>query len=440
MSGVPTVQASAPAQRVLGWRGAVAYLQKERGHSEIIGGSVVMLAGTAIVSAVNFGYTVAMARMLGPAGFGHASAAVTLLMLCSAITLAFQLVCAKFVARNEGAGARAALVHTLMKRSWIVGIGLAAALALGSSGVAHYLRLPSFWMVLLLAFGMAFYVPLGVRRGAMQGACDFPRLAGNQVLEVVVKFVAALALVGVGYGVMGAVGALTASVIAAYLLPPLGASFRSHLPISDERCIPASFGEGMQAIVFFIGQVLINNIDIILVKHYFAPDRAGLYAAVALVGRVLYFASWSVVSAMFPISAGTKPKDHNASLLVVPLLLVVLLSVGFIMLLTFVPGPIVHFVFGAGFREAEPLMSLYAAATGLYSLCVVLIAYEMSRRIANTGWIQLIFSCAIVAGISMFHATLRQVVIVQVVLMVVLLIAVSVPFFRLRSWVGEGSL
>jgi O-antigen/teichoic acid export membrane protein len=431
MSGVPTLQA--PAERVLGWRGAVAYLQRERGHTGIIGGSVVMLLGTAVVSALNFGYTVAMARMLGPAAFGHASAAVTVLMLCSAITLAFQLVCAKFVARNETAGSRAALVRSLMKRSWLVGIALAAALALGSTGVADYLRLPSSSIVLLLAFGITFYVPLGVRRGAMQGACDFRRLAGNLVLEAVVKFVAALALVGAAFGVMGAVGALTASVVAAYLLPPLGSTFHAR----SESCIPASFGEGMQAIVFFIGQVLINNVDILLVKHYFAPERAGLYAAVALVGRVLYFASWSVVSAMFPISAGAKPKQHNSSLLIVPLLLVVLLSVAFILLLTFVPGPIVHFVFGAGFREAEPLMSLYAAATGLYSLSVVLIAYEMSRRIANTGWIQLLFSLGIVAGIAAFHATLRQVVIVQIVLMVVLLIAVSIPFFRLRSWVGD---
>ena len=419
----------APPPRLVGWRGAVAYLHRERGHSEILSGSVVMLVGTVVVSAFNFGYTVAIARMLGPAAFGHASAVVTLLMLCSAITLAFQLVCAKFVARNETPGARAALVRSMMKRAWLVGIALAAALALGSTGVASYLRLPSAWIVLLLAAGLAFYVPLGVRRGAMQGACDFRRLAGNLVLEVVVKFSAALVLVGIGYGVMGAVGALSASVVAAYFLPTLGHGFRGR----SQACIPASFGEGMQAIVFFIGQVLINNVDILLVKHYFPPDRAGLYAAVALVGRVLYFASWSVVSAMFPISASAKPKEHNSNLLVVPLLLVVLLSVSFILLLTFMPGPIVRFVFGSGFREAEPLLSLYAAATGLYSLCVVLMAYEMSRRIANTGWMQLFFSVGIIGGISIFHATLREVVIVQIVLMVILLVAVSIPFFRIRS-------
>src|SRR5215472_16935983 len=412
----------------LGWR-AVTNLKVEDQHTRILRGSVLMLVGIAIVSAFNFGYNVAMARMLGPAEFGHASAAVTLLMLVSAITLAFQLVCAKFVARNQSPGARKSLVQSLLKRAWVVGFALAATMALGSNALAQYLRLPTPWIVLILTFGIAFYVPLGVKRGELQGDCAFPRLAGNFILEVVVKFGGALVLVGLGFGVNGAVIAIAASVILAYFLPPTEQNiFRRQ----GEACIPASFREGMQAIVFFVGQVIINNIDILLVKHFFAPELAGMYAAVALVGRVLYFASWSVVSAMFPVSAGAKTEEHDASLLVVPLLLVVCLAVGFILLMTFLPGLIVHFIFGAGYREAEPLLSLYAAATGLYSLSVVLMAYEMSRRIASTGWVQLFFSGAIVAGITLFHSNLREVILVQIVLMVLLLIVVSLPFFRMR--------
>src|SRR5438270_3142266 len=184
----------------LGWRG-VTKLNLQDQHTRILSGSFIMLVGIAIVSAFNFGYNVAMARLLGPAEFGHASAAVTLLMLVSAITLAFQLVCAKFVARNTSAGARQTLVQSLMKRAWIVGLALAATMALASGAVAGYLRLPTAWIVLILTFGIAFYVPLGVKRGALQGACAFPRLAGNFILEVIVKFGGALILVGLGFGV-----------------------------------------------------------------------------------------------------------------------------------------------------------------------------------------------------------------------------------------------
>ena len=44
------------------------------------------------------------------------------------------------------------------------------------------------------------------------------------------------------------------------------------------------------------------------------------------------------------------------------------------------------------------LLSLYAATTVVYSLSVVIIAYEMSYKIANTSWVQLAFSGAVVGG------------------------------------------
>jgi hypothetical protein len=59
--------------------------------------------------------------------------------------------------------------------------------------------------------------------------------------------------------------------------------------------------------------------------------------------------------------------------------------------------------------------------------------YEMSRRIANTSWLQLGFGGAIALGIYAFHSTLHDVIAVQLVLMIVLLIAVSVPFLRTQS-------
>jgi hypothetical protein len=65
-------------------------VQGRSGTSLVLGGSAVMLVGSAAVSLLNFGYNVSMARMLGPALFGHLSVLGTLLMLSSAVTLSFQ--------------------------------------------------------------------------------------------------------------------------------------------------------------------------------------------------------------------------------------------------------------------------------------------------------------------------------------------------------------
>ncbi len=413
----------------LGWRDAVATLRSEPAHARVLGGSIIMLLGSGLVSTLNFGYNVAIARLLGPAAFGHAAAAVTLLMLVSAITLSFQLVCAKFVARNDTDAGKAHVYSTLTRRAWRVGVVLGSALILCSRIVANYLNLPSPWIVILLALGIAFYIPLGTKRGGLQGTCAFQRLSWNFILEAVAKFVGALVLIQLGYGVLGAVAAISFSVVLAYFFPSVPRELKVHA--AAER--PASFREGMQAIVFFTGQVIINNVDILLVKHFFTSDQAGLYAAIALVGRVIYFASWSVVSAMFPISAGAKDKEETSSVLVIPLIIVLLISLVFIVGLSLFPESVLRTVFGAHFivgAGMSSLLSLYAAATGCYSIGVVLMAYEMSRRIANTGWTQLGISGAIVVGIYFFHSTLREVVVVQLVLMVALLVIVSLPFFR----------
>jgi len=388
-----------------------------------------MLVSMMLVNGFNFAYNVFMARVLGPSEFGHINAAITILLLVSSASLAFQLVCAKFVARNENYSAKSAVVKSLLGKAWIASLILAAILFIAQKPFAAYLNLPNHWMLGLLAIGVAVYAPLGVKRGAMQGLCSFPRLGGNFVLEAFTRLVVGVSLVVAGYGALGAVGAISAAVAMAYLLPPMPSEIKVHA-IAGE---PASFAEAVQAIVFFIGQVIINNVDILLVKHFFPADPAGVYAAIAQIGRLLYFICWfGIVNAMFPVSA-SRQEENSSDAIGLPLLLVFGISTVFVLIAALFPHLIMGLIFGSKFINIGPLLALYAAATGLYSLAVVLIAYEMSKRIANTGWLQLLVSAALVLVIGFFHQSLREVIMVRIVLMVLMLVLVSFPFLR-RLW------
>lgn len=423
MNPEPQVGAIAPP---LTLRKPAALVSSAR--TTVLTGSMVMLLGSGVVSAVNFGYNVIMARYLGPADFGQVSAIATLLMIASALTISFQLVCAKFVARNSTSWAKSHVYSSLLKRAWIGGLIFGAVLYLFRKPLASLLRLPSGTLIILLAVAVAFSLPMGVKRGGLQGLCSFRSLTTNFILEAGVKFLVAIAIIYMGFGTVGAVSAIAASVAAAYLFMPVRFEADGHT--ADRSCIPASFHEGVQAIVFSVGQVIINNIDILLVKIFFDPKQAGLYAAVALVGRLLYFASWQVVSAMFPISAGAKPGEKARNVLATPMFMVAMMTAVFIAILWVAPKFVIGIVFGDQFFQASSLFGLYAAATGLYALSVVLMTYEMSRRIANTAWLQLVFSGVMVLGIGLFHDTLHQVIMVQIVLMSLMLVSVSLPFLR----------
>jgi O-antigen/teichoic acid export membrane protein len=409
-------------------------------HARILSGSVVLLLGSGLTAAINFAYNVAVARILGPAAFGHATAVYTLLTLISAVTLSFQIVPAKVVAQQSSLETKGAAYRDFHRGAWGCGVIIALLLVLFQSSISAFLNLPSPVMVDLIAIGAAFYVPLGSRRGYIQGAYGFRSLSTSLVLEGLVRLCGSLLLVMLGFGVNGVIAANAAAIAVAYFaaapkLPP---------PVPNQLRLSHALRESMQAIVFFAGQVLINNCDIVLVKHFFTPAMAGLYAAVAMVGRVIFAFSQAVVNSMFPLVAGTGDEERkDLKVIATSLLLVLGIGCSVALALRLAPASMWTAFFGPGFKVAGKyglpyLLSLYAVTTVIYCLSVVMITYEMSYKIANTSWIQLAFSGLLIAGLCEFHSSLREVIMVQLILMVALLIFVASPFVINSRIVSDG--
>ena len=189
------------------------------------------------------------------------------------------------------------------------------------------------------------------------------------------------------------------------------------------RAAPFPFGpavaETCQALLFFAGQMLITNFDIVLVKHLFSARMAGLYAAVALVGRVIFSLSSAVVNTMFPLVAGTSEKERK-DLRVIATSLLLVVGTGSVLAIGLSRYP--H---GCGRNALAPasrmtgagnlsdLAALYAIKSVVYSISVVFIAFEMSHKIANSSVVQLAFTVVLMAGVYEFHSSLLQVILVQ---------------------------
>jgi len=405
------------------------YVEILRGH--VVRGSAILLLSTGLVAATNLLYNILIARMLGASGFGHASALYTLLMLVAAIPLSFQIVTSKFIARNSETIVRAQIYASMLRRAWQVGLGIALLLAAGSAYLKSYFNLPAQHDLVLLAIAAGVYMPLGVRRGRMQGCYDFRGLAISVVVEVGVKFTGALLFLHFGMGVTGVMTAVLLSIVAAYLAGEPGAQGRA----KPGMIKIAPFGEGMQATVYFIGQVILSNLDILLVKHFFRPAEAGIYAAVALVGRVVFMLSWSVVSSMFPVSASHTNRERGRSILYTGLFIVGAVTSAFIAAVALTPAAVWVMLLGKAFLLStagsfSALLNQYAIMTGIYGIAVVLMMYEISRRTGSAAWVQLGASVLLGAAIWRYHASLSQVIVVQVFVMCGLLAVVTIPLLR----------
>jgi O-antigen/teichoic acid export membrane protein len=400
-------------------------------QARIVSGSVVLLLGSGLTTATNLAYNIIVARYLGPGGFGQATVVYTLLTILSAVTLSFQIVSSKAVAQQNSMERKAAAYRGFHRSAWQCGFLVALVLFLFRHPIAEYLNLSDPVLISLIAVGCGFYIPLGSRRGFVQGAYKFRRLAINLVAEGVVRLGGSYLLILAGYGVRGVIAANAAAEVAAYLELTLKA--RAHVP--NPLSLRFSLREAGQALVFFSGQVLINNCDIVLVEHFFPAREAGLYAAVAMVGRVIFTFCQAVVNSTFPLVAGTGEEERR-DLRVIATSLLMILGGGSVLALglRLTPAWIWASLFGSDFRIAgrydlSYLLALYAVTTVVYALSAVIITYEMSYKITNASWVQLAFSGGLILAICSFHVSLREVILVRMDLLTCLLVFVALPFF-----------
>ncbi|MFZ1015124.1 MAG: hypothetical protein WAN28_17395, partial [Terracidiphilus sp.] len=347
-------------------------------QARILSGSAVLLSGSGLTTAVNLAYNILVAQFLGPKGFGHATVVYTLLTVLSGITLSFQIISTKLVAQQASPEAMSAVYRWFHGAAWACGLFIAALLLIFRVGISSYLNLPDPLLVALLALGAAFYIPLGSRRGFIQGTYGFRSLATNLVLEGIVRLCGSFLLILAGFGVRGVIAANAAAIAVAYFAAAPKLAQRIPNPISTSFAIR----ETCYALVFFSGQVLINNSDIVLVKHFFPAKLAGIYAAIAMVGRVIFSFSSAVVNTTFPLVAGTRDEERK-DLRVIATALLLVFGIGSILAfgLCITPAWMWTALFGSGFQIAggnslPGLLALYALTTVIYSLSVVIITFE----------------------------------------------------------------
>lgn len=398
-------------------------------HSRIVSGSLLLLTGSGLTMAISLGYNVLIARYLGARGFGQATAIYTLLVVLSSLTLSFQIVSAKVVAQQSTAERKSAVYRYLHRVSWACGLVVGLGMLLFQRPMADYLNLPNSALIAIIAVGAMFYVPLGTRRGFIQGKCGFGKLALNLTIEQAARFAGSIGLILAGGGLTGVIAANSASILICYVAIPI--RLTGHLPNPLSRSDATR--ELTQAAVFFAGQMLIGNAGIVLVKHFFLAHEAGLYAAIAIVGRVIFSVAHAVANTAFPVVAGTSAEERKDLRLIGTCLAMVLgMGVAISLGLWLVPASLWMHVLGSGFAVAghyaiSELMCVFAFATVIYSMAAVIIAFEMAHKVSSASWLQLAFSGLLIASIYQFHRSLEEVILVQLALMTVFLAIVAVP-------------
>ena len=378
-----------------------------------------------IVNAGNYIYNLLLGRILGPTEFSDAAILITFLLILSFLGMTFQIVAAKYSVLFENQKLQLFIV-TVTKIAVLVGVVFGAIIMIFNSQLQTLFHTKTATMFLIFAIGIPLYFLMSVNRGLYQGKNDLKKMSVTYITEMLSRLFLTLALVLLVPSLPTSVAvAAGISMSLIFGLFP----FQKSIVVKTNISFTNEVLDTKSIIIFFaltafyeLTQIIINNSDIILVKHYFNDKEAGLYASLALIGRVVYFVAWMFVMLLLPKVILLKKEGKNT----LPILMkyisyITVLSVGIVLFTFLFPNFVVKVMFGEKYISIAFLLWKYALATSVFAIANIFAYYFLSINKYIPVVISAVLGITQIALIVLFHNSLEQVVEMQVIAMVVLL-------------------
>ena len=356
-------------------------------------------------------------RKLGPSDYGIFGSLLAITYIIALPLNSVQTTITKFVT-NFKVKEEPEKISYLLKRSLskisMAGILFTVVFIILVPLIASFLKIENHTSLYVLSIFLFLSFVVPIVRGVLQGLQKFKELGISMIIEGISKVIFGVTLIAIGFGVSGAVGGFSISYvfgffIAAYFLIKL-------LRMKGEKFDTKEvYKYSVPVLLILISLTLVYTIDVLLVKHYLDGVEAGYYAALALLGKIIFFGSISVSFVMFSKTSESYASETNEhrSLLIKSLLLV--FTYGFFVTLFYYlfPSFSIGVLFGEDYLKIVDELWIFGVAMVLFSLAYILAFYNMSLNRIKFIYLLLFFNILEAFLIFLFHDTIREVVFVM---------------------------
>ena len=259
-----------------------------------------------LASLTSFGFQWAMARMLAPAAYADLFAVLALFAILAVPSQLLLPIGTRMTGLAVVAKGRPAAIEVL-RRALIRGgiVGLVAWIVVAAmSGLIELLigtddRTAIIWLGGAVA--IAFVFPF--TKALLTGLRAFLLLGTSNLLDGALRASIGVGLVALGFGVAGGIAASALSgllgVLAVVLAAPYIARATSEAPV-DTPPDASGMSAHVRVGLLSLSLAILMNVDILVVRHFFDDASASLYAASALVGRIVLFAAAPAAQVVLP--------------------------------------------------------------------------------------------------------------------------------------------
>jgi O-antigen/teichoic acid export membrane protein len=348
--------------------------------------------------------------------------------------MTFQLVTAKFSVLFENETFKS-FISKIYKNALAVGLATGTLIVVSAGQLQALFNTSSSNMFVVFGCGVPLYFLMSVNRGVYQGKKAFKLLSITYQGEMISRLVITLGLIllfNIQSSVVIAIGILASFLfgLIPFKFPILTHNNALQINKTHSKAIKSFF---LITAFYELTQIIINNSDILLVKHYFESYEAGLYASLALIGRIVYFIAWMFVMLLLPTVVQLKKEGkETASTLFKYVGYIAAISITIVVLCLSFPEAIITLLFGDSYLAMAPLLWQYAIATSMFAISNIFAYYYLSLDKNVPVIISGVFGTLQMGLVIFYHDSLEQVVHMQIIAMVLLLI-IQLIFFKLNK-------
>ncbi|NNF36174.1 MAG: oligosaccharide flippase family protein [Saprospiraceae bacterium] len=395
--------------------------------------ALILMLAIAGVNAGNYLLNLLLGRFLGPEDFAEAGILATMVMVLSFIAVGIQMTAAKYSAELKEEGSEEKLLEFqswITRKTLISSIFLTFLIVLLIPVVQSYLHFRSPVPFILIFIGVPVYFLMSVQRGFLQGAQEFKRFAGTYIAEMIGRIsVTVIAIAYVRYyDINGYSEAVSLGFLASFIFSLVYTGRLKIKSLSASNDLRKSIFSFFIIMMCYEGtQIAISYSDVILVKHYFENHESGLYAALSLLGRIVYFGTWALVMVLVPkvIEKAKKGLSTTQNLIQA---LTIIISFGMSMVIgtAIFPDLLVSQLLGSEYLPMSSFLWKYALATTLFAAANVIAYYYLSLGKYLPVALSALVGTLQVIMIVFNHQSIINIINIQMILMSFLLVGMII--------------
>lgn len=411
--------------------------------------STVTVFATALAALIGYLFNpFFLGPRLGPQGIAVVGTFTSLFFMLSFSLTPINMTLIHFISQfnSEGnQGKIATLVRDTYRVLALAGLALCGSLAFFANSIAQFLNLNS--NIPVISALCLFYLGLLVKvtHAPLQALLRFNAYAVVILCDPLLRLVAGVILISLGWGISGALSAYLFGYVAILIA---GQFFLRDVffkwPKGEKTHVLNFIHYAFPILLYAIYINFALSIDSILAKHYFLSEHAGYFMAVNTLAKLIFIliTPLSIVSFSFMSKWVAERKEPLPVLM--KFLIMALAGIGMMLLLFFmVPEAIISVTYGSAFKASIPLLFWAGLAIVPVSLLSIISNYFLAKK--SFYFVGGLFAGAVIRCVLLhfFHSDLGSFVIATCVAGIIELflgVLLGLPFVLKKQSPPEDSL